>query len=280
MYKDDDVNEPRTLTLGRFVCLILLTIVAWGTLATRPAEAQALAQNKLSQAAEWLEGRVAVHANGGYQAGSRELRDTSYYRAYGESARFESIHDITGTGMLDFGASLRLWRRLVAGVSYSRVFGSDRAIVTGFVPHPILFNSARIIQPKSFSLTHVEQAVHLQVAWALPIRQIEGVDVTVFGGPSFFNVTQGIITAEAVGEAGGPPFASVVVDQARTSEHRKNGVGVHGGIDISYMVTSHIGVGFLARFIGGSVALPSAGAATIPVNTGGIQTGGGIRFRF
>lgn len=274
------MSEPRTLTPVRLVCLILLTTVAWVTLVTRPAAAQTPAQTKLSQAGEWLAGRVSVHADGGYQAGSRELRDTFYYRAYGESARFESIHDITGIGMLDFGASLRLWRRLVAGASYSRVFGSDRAVVTGFVPHPILFNSARIIQPQSFSLTHVEQAVHLRIGWTLPIRQLEGVDVTVFGGPSFFNVTQGAVTAEAVGEAGGPPFSSVVVDQTKTSEHRKNGVGVHGGVDITYMVTSHIGVGVLARFTGGSVALPSAGVATIPINTGGIQTGGGIRFRF
>ena len=228
----------------------------------------------------WFEGRFAVHANGGYQGGSDQTVDTFGFRAYGEDARFDASHDISGGGMFDVGASLLVWRELSVGASYTQLDGSNRVTVSGAVPHPIEFNNPRAITPQTLSLTHRERATHIFGAWRVPLQQVEKLDVSVFGGLSLFNVTQGVVTNVTAREAGGPPFVAVTVDQVQTGERWKNGVGGHVGVDVTYMVTDYVGVGFFARFTGGSVDLPSAGVGTVSLNLGGIQTGGGVRFRF
>ena len=227
-----------------------------------------------------LAGRFSVHVNGSYQGGSTRLTDAFGYRAYGEDARFRSIHEITGGAMIDVGGSLRVWRRLSVGASYTQLHNSGTTTASGTVPHPIEFNNPRTIQPQSLTLAHRERATHVGAAWRFPIPQVEGLDVGVFGGPSFFNVTQGVVTNVTVSEAGGPPFASVSVSQVQTGQHRRNGVGGHVGADVTYMPTTYVGVGFLVRFAAASVDLPSAGSGTLSLDAGGIQTGGGIRFRF
>ena len=225
----------------------------------------------------WLEGKFGIHFNGGYQGGSHRVTDTFAFRAYGEDARFSSAMESSGGGLFDIGGSLLVWRDLSVGASYTQLTGSSSATVTGNMPHPIEFDSPRTITPQSLSLTHEERAGHIFGAWRVPVQQVEHLDVSIFGGLSLFNVTQGVVTNVTVSEPGGPPFASVTVDQVQTGEYRKNGVGGHVGVDVTYMFSDHVGAGFLARFAGGSVDLPSG---TVSLSVGGMQIGGGVRFRF
>ena len=252
---------------GRLLWLGVAILAAVGGFAT-PSQAQSA-----------LSGRVQILANGAYQASSEELRQSFSQRAYGEDALFEAVHDIKGGAMLDFGGSIRVYRELSIGAIYTDLDQAGSATLTGSVPHPILFNSDRAITPQTVSLAHRERTTHIFAAWRVPISQIDGLDVSVYGGPSYVNLTQGLIHDVGVAEAGGPPFASVNVTEVQVEEQVVNGWGAHVGADVTYMFTSAVGLGGFVRFSSGSIDVP-AEAGTISVTVGGVQTGGGIRLRF
>ena len=224
-----------------------------------------------------LEGRLWVYGNGGYQVGEDTVNRTFTFRAYGEDARFEETHETKAGGLFDVGGSLRVWEELRVGVSYSQLTKSDSTRLTGSVPNPIAVNAARAIPPQDLSLAHEERATHVYAAWVVPIT--DKLDVAIFGGPSFFNLRQGIVTGVEITEVSGPPWPEVEVAGVTTGEFKKNGIGLHVGADVSYMITPNFGLGGFLRFAQGSIDMPSAGGGQ-PLNVGGVQMGGGVRVRF
>ena len=259
-------RETRTSTLIRLLLFVWSCLLA----ASAPASAQS----------GTLSGRVAVHVNpAAFQASQDELRQTLSFRAYGEDARFQASHGFKGSVFIDAGGHIRVWRQLSVGASYTELSDSDSTAVTGTVPHPVLFNSDRAIAPQTLSLQHRERAAHIQAAWVIRIPDNERLHITVSGGPSFFNVTQGMVTDIRVSEAGGPPFATVSVDQVSTTDVTRNAWGANIGVDVAYMLTDYVGVGGFVRFSRATVDVSSSGS-DLSLDVGGVQTGGGVRFRF
>lgn len=224
-----------------------------------------------------LKGRFSLHANGGFQSGTDTARRTFVFRAYGEDARFDETHETQDGTLLDLGGSIQIWEQLRVGASYSQLTKADSTRLTGTVPHPTAINLPRTIDPQTLSMAHDEKATHLYVAWVVPIN--DKLDVAVLGGPSFFSLTQGIVTGVSIREVSGPPWPQVAVDGVTTGEFKKNAIGVHVGADVSYMVTPNFGLGGFLRFAQGSIDVPSLGDER-PLNVGGIQAGGGVRVRF
>ena len=224
-----------------------------------------------------LKGRFSVHVNGGFQSGTDTVRRTFVFRAYGEDARFDENHETQTGNLLNLGGSLRVWEQLRVGASYSQLTKADSTQLTGTVPNPIAINAPRMIDQQTLSLAHEQRATHLYVAWVVPIN--DKLDVAVLGGPSFFSLTQGIVSGVSLREVSGPPWPQVASDGVTTGEFKKNGIGVHVGADVSYMVTPNFGLGGFLRFAQGSIDVPSLGGDR-PLNVGGIQTGGGVRLRF
>ena len=146
---------------GRLLTLVVATSLAVVGGAQRSAYAQVD-----------LLGRVQILGNGAYQSSSEELRQTFSQRAYGEDASFEAAHDIQGGAILDVGASVGVWRQLSVGAIYTELNRSGTATLTGTVPHPILFNADRAIDPQSLSLTHRERSTHIFAAWRVPIAPV------------------------------------------------------------------------------------------------------------
>ena len=256
------------LTMPNATCrrILLLTLVSLVGLAS-PALAQF----------EVLKGRFAVHANGGYQSGRDTVRRTFSFRAYGEDARFEERHETKGSGLFDVGGSLRVWEELRVGASFSQLTKSDSTRLTGSVPNPIAVNAPRAIDSQQLSLRHEQRTTHLYVAWVVPI--LNKLDVAIFGGPTFFNLTQGVVTGVEIDEVDGPPWAQVGIGGVTSGEFKKNTIGLHVGADASYMVTPNFGLGGFLRFAQGSVDMPSS-AGDQPLDIGGLQAGGGVRLRF
>ena len=226
-----------------------------------------------------LRGRVAVHVNAAFQASPDELRQALSFRAYSEDAQFQASHGFKRSVLVDAGGHIRVWRQLSVGASYTELNDSDSTVVTGTVPHPILFNSERSIAPETLSLTHRERATHIQVAWVFQPPNNERLNITVSGGPSYFNVTQVVVTDIRVSEAGGPPFAAVSVDQVSTADVTRNAWGTNIGADVAYMLTDYVGVGGFVRFSRATVDVSASGSG-LSLDVGGVQAGGGLRFRF
>ena len=64
--------------------------------------------------------------------------------------------------------------------------------MTARIPHPFFFDQDRQISGAQGDLRREETAVHLQVIWVASVK--EALDLQVFGGPTFFDVKQDLVT--------------------------------------------------------------------------------------
>jgi hypothetical protein len=100
----------------------------------------------------------------------------------------------------------------------------------------------------------------------------------VFGGPSFFQMKQGIVTDFTYTES--YPYDEVKFGAATTTAESVSKIGFNAGADLAYFFTKQIGVGATVQFAGTSVKLPVARGASQDVKVGGGKAGAGLRLRF
>ena len=86
---------------------------------------------------------------------------------------------------------VRLWRTVGIGVGVSRAAVDVETTVAAQVPHLFFFGRDRSISGTA-PLTREETAVHVQVLAVLPVS--DAFTVSVFGGPTFFTVTQDLVS--------------------------------------------------------------------------------------
>ena len=223
-----------------------------------------------------LAGRFAFHINGAYQSGTRTLDETLAFDVYEDTGKLRITQDVVGGAIIDGGGLLRVWRELAVGVSYTQLNTSATASFEGTVPHPLVFDQ-RTVAPMELPSSYQERATHIHVAWVIPITTVEGLDVTISGGPTAFNLKRGAPEQVRVIETG-VPFSDVRVE-VEPGELRTNGWGGHVGADLVYMLRPRFGLGAFVRFTGGSVGTYSGSDGDSPT-VGGFQSGGGLRFRF
>ena len=222
-------------------------------------------------------GRLSVHVNGAYQPTVRRYDRSWTFQAYGEQAQFRSREEFGGGDHVDAGGTLRIWRALELGASYTQVSRSGTAEVTGTVPHPFDGGRDRTASAQSLKLSHRQRATHAYGSWRF--RPRDEWSVALSAGPTYFNVRQGVVANVTASETGGPPFPDVNL-QLEAGEHTRNGVGFNAGADVTFMLTRSLGVGYFARLVLGSVDVPSSTGSRDKYYVGGFQTGVGLRLRF
>ena len=249
--------------------LVGMAVVATGLLLgfARPAAAQLPFE---------LPEDLAIQFNGAYQSGGQEFGERVTFTVYDEQARFEGAHVRDAAWSFDVGASLTVWRQLAVGATFTQFTHTDLAVVTGRVPHPFFTNQFRLAPAEVLRFEHRERMTHLQILWTQPAWN--RIDVTVSAGPSFVNVTQGVVTGIDLSEVASP-YTTIRVDAVTAGEQVVNKVTGHVGVDATYMITPQIGAGLFLRFVGGAADLPTLGG-DVSVDVGGVQTGVGIRVRF
>ena len=226
--------------------------------------------------------RLLIHVNGAYQDSARQSEMEIVLRTYGEQSRLLTREDFRGGGHIDVGGSLRMWRGLAIGASFTQVRNSGSAVVTGTVPHPIEVGRDRTVPMRTVSLPHRQRAAHGYVAWRMPLG--DAWQLALSAGPTYFSLRQGVVVNLTPMEVSGPPFAEIGLE-LDAGEHTRNGVGFNAGIDLTYMFTPatripQVGIGYFARFTDGSVSLPVSADTWRTVSVGGVQTGAGLRLRF
>jgi hypothetical protein len=219
-----------------------------------------------AQTMQWTDkGFVTVNAGG--QAGSHELRDSVTFPLYGQNAVVETAQGISGGAFFDFGAAYRVWgNNVLAGVSYSRTSSDSDVAIAASIPDPVVTNNPRSVQTSQSGADHAENAIHLNLIWMMPVAN--KIDVGFFAGPTIFTVQQDTVTSLTVTEP--VPTVSAPLDSVS-----KTTVGLNLGVDLQYMVTPRWGVGGLARYSWGSADFDGDS-----LTLGGLQLGGGVRFRF
>ena len=122
-------------------------------------------------------------------------------------------------------------------------------------------------------LNHVQHAIHFQAVWLHPISN--RIDIALSVGPTLFIVSQDLVSAISLTEAG----SSVSLAGTTIQNVNDNAAGFNVGMDGSYRLTRRLAVGAFVRYAGGSVDLPAA-SGNVSLDVGGVQVGAGVRLRF
>ena len=221
--------------------------------------------------------RVTLRLNGGYQAAPSAFGARYTERAYGEEATFETFHSLDGGPAADAGLTLHLDERLGLGVAVTWMQAADTATFTGAVPHPLVAERPRMASPQELGLKRKELAVHLFAAWRIPLSP--RMELTLSAGPTAVNVAQDTVVGLLFQEGAPPDFDQIGLE-AEAGRQRRNAIGGHIGLDLAFMATRYVGIGYFVRLARATVELPGRGETVISANVGNLQTGAGFRFRF
>ena len=222
------------------------------------------------------DGRVFIHVNGGAQATSTDFTDNVVFTEFFEEGDFDATYAIDNGVIFDVGGGFVLGQGFALGAGYTRFDRDDDGGVDARIPHPFYFNRDRAIAGSATRLGRTEHGVHVEVRWFVPVTG--PFEVAVFGGPTFFNVGQDLVTT--VGFSHSFPFNEASFTTATTARQSDSAVGYNVGADVAYFFSPHIGVGGLARFSRGTVDLPSEDNGLASATAGGFHAGGGLRLRF
>lgn len=207
------------------------------------------------------------------------MSDTRTLTIYEESATVTSTSNFSSGSLFDVGVGLRVWRNLTVGVAYHQEQNDTAGQLTGSIPSPVFFNRPRTLSQAVDGLDRKEQATHLQIGWVVPVGS--KFDVMVYGGPSFFRLTQDAVSDVEFGEQGGA-FTTVVADEEVT-ERKKSQTGFNVGADASYILWQNdsirVGAGGFVRFTKADTDIDMLNSSQ-PTQVGGVQFGFGARLRF
>lgn len=254
---------------GLAVLLVLVTASTAAAQATRPAPRPAAPPRPV------LNERIFISVNGVYQVASNDFDDRATFRENAEDGHLSTDYSVEAGPAFDVSGWGILWRNLGVGVGVSRFSRSTPTAIDADVPHPFFFNRPRTIAQDVGGLTREELAVHVQARGTFPIRN--RILLTVFGGPSFFQVTQDVV--DDVEYADDYPYDAITFNRAVTRSADESAIGFNAGADVGYFFTRTLGVGASLQYAGTTADFDLVGGAA-DLKAGGLQFGGGLRVRF
>jgi len=216
--------------------------------------------------------RGFLNVNFGAQATSRTLDESGSFVLYGEAGTVEGSREVGPGPLFDVSAAVKVWNNVLVGGGYSVFWDKGDLALDARVPDPFFVNRPRAATLTLADAAHTEQAFHLQALLYFVLT--EKIDVTLGGGPSFYSLSQDVLNEVTATEGS---TLTVTGTSASVSE---SAVGYNVQGDVSYLFTDRVGVGFFARYSAATVDMPAAEGVTREVKVGGLQLGGGLRFRF
>lgn len=214
------------------------------------------------------------------QADSGDLSGSSVFTKYDEDARLDVTGKGAGGGMIDFSVGARVWRNVSVGLAFNSVSSTNDATLSGSIPHPLFAGQPRTFTQSVRGLKRTEGAIHLQFGYMWVLN--EKIDVHIYGGPTFFRVSQDVVDSVEIGEQGSP-YTSVVV-QPTVAKQKDSPVGGHFGVDGTYQLYTidkiKLGVGGFFRWAGGTATIKMLEGGDVKSDVGGAQGGVGLRVRF
>jgi hypothetical protein len=231
------------------------------------ASAHAGAQTLVSE-------QVFISLNALYQVTSNDFDDTTTIRVNAENGRLDTDYDVGGGLAFDVSGAVVVWRNLAVGAGVTSFSTSTPTTIEGQIPHPFFFNQLRSVTGE-FDGDRSELAVHIQAKWVAPVGS--KLVVTVFGGPSFFQVEQTIVSDLDYTES--YPFDTASFNRAISNDQSESKVGFNVGGDVAYYFSNLVGVGGVVQYSGATVEMTVPSGST-DVKAGGLQIGGGLRLRF
>jgi Outer membrane protein beta-barrel domain len=234
-----------------------MAFVAAAAAVARPATAQ-----------QWTD-RGYMNVTFGVQAPSRTLATTTTFDLYGEQATQTSTQDVGGGAFFEIAGGYKVWRNLAAGVGLTFVGSKADLAVAASIPDPVQFDRPRQVSTTLTGAKYRETAIHLTGSWMMPMT--EEFDIALQFGPTIFLVGQDLPGTLEVSEPGPTVTSGAFVKDDHTT------VGVHFGVDATYLFTPRVGAGANMRYSIGSVDITGSDDS---LKVGGFNIGAGVRIRF
>jgi hypothetical protein len=209
---------------------------------------------------------IFVDVNVAAQTQSRVIESSTSFPLYGETAVINAAQSIDAGPLFDISAGYRFMGKFGVALGVSTFSKSGEGSLVASIPSPIAFNRPATVTSSATDVKHKELGTHVMFVYFVPI--LTNFDVSVFAGPSFFHLTQDILSATV-------PAGTQTIAVASQSQ-KGNGTGANAGINFNYMFRPNYGGGLFIRYAGATVDLPSAAG----VKVGGFQVGVGLRLRF
>jgi hypothetical protein len=176
-------------------------------------------------------------------------------------------------GFFEAGARVRVSRAVSLGAVGFVGAGSADGTVDAKVPHPFYFIQPRPVSGDIAGLDHRERGVHVELAYPVTVKP--GREVTLFGGPSFISVRQGLVSDVSYSES--YPYDSATFSSASVIIAHKTVPGLHAGMDVTWRLNRSLRAGGLVRYSYAHLALSSGDGNDVTMRAGGIRVGGSLR---
>jgi hypothetical protein len=220
--------------------------------------------------------RGFLSLNGGRQVTARSFSTSSTLTKFAETGTIASSYTGVEPMVFELAAGIGLWRGLGFNVSVTHASKPVGDTISAAVPNPFFFDKDRTVVGLAPDLKRQEIAAHLDASWTFAIGR--ATRLAVFGGPSYFNVTQGIVTDIAVTEAF--PYDEVSFEGATTVETKQSRAGFNVGFDLSRLISRRFGVGMAGRYSRATFEFPIVPEQVATIEAGGVQIGAGVRLKF
>jgi|SRR5262245_23779476 len=236
------------------------------TLSASPTAAQSISPDS-----RWF---VAV--DGAYRVATNTLDQNAVRRDNVEDGRIVATYDGGKAATFGISGGARVWRQLGIGAGFTRTAFSTPAAIDASIPHPFFFNRPRTAAGDVSGLEREELGVHIHARAMFDVN--ERTRLALFGGPSFFQVRQGLVTDIRYSET--YPYDAVQFSGATTRDGRASAVGFNVGGDFAFFFSRSAGVGATVQFTNGSADMPGLLGTPVRVKAGGPEVGAGLRLRF
>jgi hypothetical protein len=227
-------------------------------------------------AASPVSDRFFVNFGGGFQIMSTTFDESHSEPLASETSYWNASYALEDHVAFMGGFGVRVWRNLVATVSYSHQQQHTPARVTGQIPHPFFFDRPRSLEGESSSLDHREQALHISATWLAPLGN--RFELAVSGGPTLFSITRGFVDDLEYSEE--YPYDTVTFTDVSARDVSERTLGAHAGAELTWLLTPHIGISGIVRYSHGSITLDTPSANTVSLDAGGLQAGVALRLGF
>jgi hypothetical protein len=212
-----------------------------------------------------------VNLSGGGQLSTLTISSSTTAPVYNQTANASAVREVSGGPLFDITAGMRVRGKLsVAATASFRTATSDAAL-SASVPHPLFFDTPRSVSTTIAGMKH--QETWFGVLAAYPLSSTDRRTIMLLAGPMVASVKHDTITGLSVAEGTSVTAPTVTATRGTIS---KSFWGYSVGVDVRVMFSSAVGVGGFIRY----TAAPGNVTGTESVTLGGVQAGGGLRFRF
>lgn len=223
--------------------------------------------------------RIRLMIDAGLQSSGKAITETQTFQQYQEQGSFTMDRTVPRRPFYDGGVAFWLFRGLSVGGSVSYISDKGTGAVTAQVPHPFFFNQPRTTTGTATGIDRKETAVHIQALWTA--RAAGGIEFTAFGGPSFFQIQQGLATTLNLTLANEVyPYDTLAFPGIATETVKKTVNGYNAGVDMTWRLSTHVGLGAIIRYSHGRNDFTPTGLKPVPIEAGGLHAGGGLRVIF